>query len=244
MFALVAITKAAWSVHVSCHTLSMCFRCAAARLFLLQAAMRQPDTPVLCRLCHLPAAQALAAADAVSLLETAVTDTAVCGVAEAVCSLCELLPGSKSLSAEQVRQLLRVALPQNSRGATLGYLHRLPAAKELRKGGEGVVASLPVQSALPAAAAAAVVEEASSSAASRSSTPSSGGRLGRSSSSSSSSSSSPVSLRSRSSTSSSDCGPPSKGRGSSGGVVDVLCSKLSSAQLLQLERLEELLLPC
>jgi hypothetical protein len=27
-------------------------------------------------------------------------------------------------------------------------------------------------------------------------------------------------------------------------VVDVLCSKLSSAQLLQLERLEELLLPC
>jgi hypothetical protein len=225
---------------------------------LLQAAMRQPDTTVLCRLCQLPAAQALDSADTGSLLETALTDTAVCSVSDTVCALCELLPGARALPADRLQQLLRAALPQQ-RGdsSTAGYLCSLPAALELRKQAEATDCSQVDASAaalLLSAAAGGHQERAEalgSDSHSRSSSPSSGGRLGRASSSSgSSSSSSPVSRRSsRRSDSSSDCGSLRKAGGSKARVgagvgVGALCQQLSGVKLLQPEALEELLLPC
>lgn len=192
----------------------------------LQAAMRQPDATVLCRLCQLPAAQALLPDAAGCLLETALTDTAVCSVADTVCALCELLPGSQALSGDRLQELLRAALPyQRNSSAAATHLCALPAATALRRlalrqGWSSAGSASPtaeaegcsvrragVQELLRMAAAAAAAAHLRSDPASgactptsgsRSSSPSSGGRLGRAlSSSSSSSSSSPVSLRSR-----------------------------------------------
>jgi hypothetical protein len=193
--------------------------------------MRQPDTTVLCRLCQLPAAQALTAAEARELLETALSDTSVCGVPDTVCALCELLPGTQALTAERLQPLLRMALPQHD-SSTVGFLCTLPAAQQLRSAGD--VAAQPRRSRRGAKQRRSATPTNSS----RSSSPSSGGRLGGAISSSSSSSSSPVSRRS---TSSSDC---SFSKGSSRVGVGALCQQLSGAKLLQAEALEQFLLPC
>jgi hypothetical protein len=158
-------------------------------------------------------------------------------VADSVCAICELLPGAQTLMADQLRLLLRTALPGPD-SSTISHICSLPAAQELRV--TGAAQADIVQSLLRATAGRAP----SFSSRSRSSSPSSDGRLGRGLSSSGSSSSSPVSRRSRRSAASSECGL--RGGSSSGRGVGVgaLCQQLSGAKLLQPECLEELLLPC
>lgn len=199
--------------------------------------MRQPDVTVLCRLCHLPAAHALKPADAASLLETALTDTAVCSVADAVCAICELLPGAQHITPDKLQELLKAVLPQHG-SSTLNHIFSLPAAKDLAR---PVLASSS-QQVLPAHQD----KRSAPASSSRSSSPASSGRLGRAlSSSSSSNSSSPVSRRSRSSTASSDCSSTTGGAGGGRrGLAARLCRDLSEAALLQPDSLEELLLPC
>lgn len=217
--------------------------------------MRQPDTTVLCRLCQLPAAHALSAADTGSLLDTALTDTAVCSVCDAVCALCELLPGAQALSVDRLQELLRAALPLKDSSTVISYLCRLPAALKVRRAklvSAAQAAATPVLQSVSTVHTDAADEQQrvesppSSGSCSRSSSPGSDGRLGRAlSSSGSSSSSSPVSRRSRSSRSSSDCGSSRKGSSPTGRVrLGKLCKQLAGASMLQHEALEELLLPC
>lgn len=195
--------------------------------------MRQPDTTVFCRLCQLPAAQVLQPADVYNLLESALTDTAVCGVSGTVCALCELLPGVQHLTKDHLQQLLQTALPQHDSSA-FTYLHNLPAAQELRTTGSLGATPRAIRDS----------GTATPTPSSRSSSPDCGSRLGRALSSSSSSSSSPISRRSRRSrrsTTSSNC---SLSKASVDGVAVVLCKQFSGGKALQPEPLEELLLPC
>lgn len=224
------------------------FRLCCIHLLLLQAAVRQPDTTVLCRLCHLPAAQALTAADTGGLLETALTDTAVCSVSDTVCALCEVLPGTQDLAADRLQQLMRAALPQ-AKGAAARYLRRLPAGKDLCKAASAAAGATQAMLGSVAASSSqdAADAESASSTRSRSSSPNSDSMLGRALSSSSSNSSSPVSRRSRRSTSSSSGSSTGKGKGCRSALgVGALCQQQlsGSSKLLQPGALEALLLPC
>jgi hypothetical protein len=98
---------------------------------LLQAAVRQPDTTFTCRLCRLSAAQALTAGLVASLLKAALTDTSVCSMRGSVHALCELLPGARDLTADQLQVLSHAALryPESS---TVAHLFTWsPAAQDL-----------------------------------------------------------------------------------------------------------------